>query len=136
MGQLDIARSKRFAEMGQNGHLPEPVIIDRLSIKVAVPLGTTPQEAGGLGYAIPVISHDLCRLHQRQRHSGPVDIKRPQHARSVSTEPMISLHDMGDRVSGHRTRQFGRGCHKAFKLKPTTGRFGCCIKRSLIPLGF
>jgi hypothetical protein len=38
MGQPDIARSKRFAEMGQNGHLPEPVITDRLSIKVAVPL--------------------------------------------------------------------------------------------------
>jgi hypothetical protein len=65
-----------------------------------------------------------------------MDIKRPQHARGVSPEPMISLRDMGDRVSGHRTRQFGRRCHKAFKLKPTTGRFGCCIKRGLIPLGF
>tara|TARA_R110002096_G_scaffold87330_1_gene200517 strand:+ start:147 stop:593 length:447 start_codon:yes stop_codon:yes gene_type:complete len=42
---------------------------------------------------------------------------------------------MDYRVSGHRIRQFGGGCHKAFKLKPTTGHFGCHIKGGLIPLG-
>lgn len=123
MSQPDITWSKRFAEMGQNGHLPDPVIIVHLKVEVAVPFGTPPQKTGGPGLAIPVISHDLCRLHQGQRHSGPVDVQSTQHAWRVLPEPKIPLHNMGDRVSGHRIRQLGRSCDKVLKLKPATASF-------------
>ena len=115
MRQPDITGTEGFAQKEQDRNLPESACIVSLRIQMPQPFRSPAKECQWQDRRRLRARDDPARRKQRLCHSRGADVQCLRHARRVTTEAVISVTDMHQRIGGKRVGQLGSRVDKPFE---------------------
>ena len=102
MRQPDVTGPESLAQMEQNRDFPKAACLVSIRVQMPQPFRAPAKECQWQHRRRLRARDDRARRQQRFRHGRGTDVERPQHARGITPEPMISVTDMHQRIGGER----------------------------------
>lgn len=130
MGEPDVAGSECIAQVTQDSDLPEAMPI--IFVQVPMPFRGAAQKGQWSAGRRFSIRDDTRGSQQRFGHRGGLNIERPQHARRITSETMIPVNNMCQRIDSQCVGELGSGGDKPPERRPAASVLNSVAQGSLI----